>query len=289
MTYENFINKWLNKTCDYDGFYGGQCVDLFRMYVKEVLNYPQPIGVIGAKDFWYNYTKDANLNKYYTKITNKPTNVPNKGDVILWDYWSGNKYGHVSIYIGGDVNKFMSLDQNYPVLSKVTKTQHNYTNPKVLGWLRPKGIASLNMLKDTIIDFNDFEGKRHSVGWYVDEWAIEKKSALKLTTENKELLVELERLRKENDGLRTNNAKISTENTEITGKNIALMNEAQSYKNKAEELEGKIDVLVSELDTSVQENKRCADKLKSCKKSNLEDLTLGDFISWVGLKLGVKK
>lgn len=137
MTIKEFTEKYLGKKVDWDGAYGGQCVDLFRQYVNDVLSLKQPKGVVGAKDFWTNYETDPILKDNFTKIPNTPTGVPQEGDVMIWDAWSSNKYGHIAIYIKGDVNKFISLDQNYPTLNKVTETEHNYTNPKVLGWLRP--------------------------------------------------------------------------------------------------------------------------------------------------------
>lgn len=150
MTTNEFVTKYLGKKIDFDGQVEGQCVDLFRQYVKEVLLYPQPKGVVGAKDFWTNYPTDPNLNQYYDRIPNDPTAVPKNGDVMLWDKTAGDGFGHVSVFIEGNVNTFTSFDQNWPTLSKCTKTQHTYTNPKVLGWLRPKGEPMANcLLPDT--------------------------------------------------------------------------------------------------------------------------------------------
>lgn len=137
MTFAEFRKKYLGKKVDWDGAYAGQCVDLFRQYVNDVLNLQQPKGVVGAKDFWTNYETDPILKNNFQKIANTPTGVPQEGDVMIWGAYTGNPYGHISIFIKGDVNKFVSLDQNFPTLSKVTETEHNYTKPKVLGWLRP--------------------------------------------------------------------------------------------------------------------------------------------------------
>lgn len=137
MTFTEFRKKYLGKKVDWDKKYDGQCVDLFRQYVNDVLGLQQPKGVVGAKDFWTNYETDPILKNNFKRIPNTPTGVPQEGDVMIWGAYSGNPYGHISIFIKGDVNKFISLDQNFPTLSKVTETEHNYTKPKVLGWLRP--------------------------------------------------------------------------------------------------------------------------------------------------------
>jgi archaellum component FlaC len=135
MTLREFRDKWLGKKADFDGFYGGQCVDLYRFYVKEVLGFPQSPGVGGAAEIW-----DSASPEYYDFITNTPSGVPEPGDIVIWNRRAGGGFGHVAIFLHGDVNSFTSLDQNWPTLDKVTETQHNYTN--VIGWLRPKGNMS---------------------------------------------------------------------------------------------------------------------------------------------------
>lgn len=136
MTFDDFIQKYLGKKVDWDGAYGGQCVDLFRQYLHDVLAQPQPRGVQGAADFWTNYESDSNLHTYFDKVPNTPTGVPKKGDIVLWNKNEGGGFGHVSIFIEGNTMNFTTLDQNWPTLDKVTKTDHIYRN--VLGWFTLK-------------------------------------------------------------------------------------------------------------------------------------------------------
>ncbi len=86
MTLNEFVIKWSGKMCEWDGKFGGQCVDLFRQYVHEVLGLPQPKGVEGAKDFWINYETDPNLKNNFLKLTNTDEFVPIAGDVPIWIY-----------------------------------------------------------------------------------------------------------------------------------------------------------------------------------------------------------
>lgn len=130
MTLEEFIKKWDGKTLDWDGAYGGQCVDLYRQYVQEVLNFPQSPGVVGAKDIWDSYLKDR-----FERIENSPTGIPSKGDIVIWGIKYG-KFGHVGVFVEGDAKKFSSFDQNDPVGTKCHLQPHTYTG--VLGWLTPK-------------------------------------------------------------------------------------------------------------------------------------------------------
>lgn len=136
MTFDEFIKKYLGKKVDWDGVYGGQCVDLFRQYVNDVLDFPQPNPVSGARLLWEGFDLDPNLYTYYDKIPNSPYGIPKKGDVLVWNAKMGGGYGHVAMFIEGGLMSFKSFDQNFPTLDKCTITEHNYSN--LYGWLRPK-------------------------------------------------------------------------------------------------------------------------------------------------------
>lgn len=140
MTYIEFRDKYLGKGIDYDGKYGYQCVDVYRMYCKEVLGVPQSPPVVGAKDIWDNY-----LTKYFTRIENTLTAVPKQGDVIIW---SVGTYGHIGICDSANKDSFISFEQNWTHLDGTGVTElrtHQYKN--VLGWLRPI-ISSDNNMTD---------------------------------------------------------------------------------------------------------------------------------------------
>lgn len=148
MTPNQFVDKYLGKKIDWDNAYSGQCVDLFRQYVNDVLKLSQPSGVQGAADFWTNYDRDLILKNNFTKIVNTPDAVPQNGDVILWNRRAGGGFGHVAVFISGDVTSFISFDQNWPTLSVCTKTTHNYTN--VYGWLRPLVLSKPESMPDDL-------------------------------------------------------------------------------------------------------------------------------------------
>lgn len=182
MTFTQFINKYNNKGVDFDGSYGNQCVDLFRQYVKDVLGYPQPKGVVGAKDFWTNYETDKPLKDNFIKIPNTPDGVPQEGDVMVWGARYG-KYGHIAMVTHADVNTFTCFSQNDPIGTLSQKRKYS-SYKGVLGWFRPKTNEKPTLpLKDTVIDFDDGEGKRKTVGWYVYEHGVEKTRAEKAEKE----------------------------------------------------------------------------------------------------------
>lgn len=131
MTYTEFKNKWLGKGIDFDGSFGFQCVDVYRMYCKEVLQIPQSPGVAVAKNIWDTYLKE-----YFDKIINTKEAVPKQGDVIIWGM---EPYGHIAICDSANGINFISFEQNWTELNGSGKTElrtHNYKN--VLGWLKPK-------------------------------------------------------------------------------------------------------------------------------------------------------
>jgi hypothetical protein len=156
LTLDEFIEKYLGQPVDFDGVWGGQCVDLYRFYLRDVLGFPQSVPVGGAAEIW-----DTASAEYFDCILNDPQAVPQKGDIVIWDRNAGGGFGHVAIFLEGDVNSFISLDENWPTLSKVTKTKHNYKN--VIGWLRPHIQAASALMQ---IEIKDFERIRTGSGSY---------------------------------------------------------------------------------------------------------------------------
>lgn len=129
MTLQQFVDKYNGKLVDYDGAYGGQCVDLYRMYVKEVLELPQTPPVVGAKDIWTGETNG------FEKIANTPTGVPSIGDVMIWGTKYG-KFGHVAIVTSATVDYFTCFSQNDPAGALCGYKNYNTYAP-VIGWLHP--------------------------------------------------------------------------------------------------------------------------------------------------------
>lgn len=161
MTTQEFIEKYTGKKLDWDKAYGGQCVDLFRFYIHEVMTTQQPKGVVGAADFWTGYDSDPILKDNFTKIANTPDGVPQEGDVIIWNKKAGGGFGHIAVFIKGNANTFTSFDQNWRALNVCEPTEHNYTN--VYGWLRPKESSMGNELEICLKDRQKFWDERDSL------------------------------------------------------------------------------------------------------------------------------
>ena len=133
LTPDQFFGKYDGKGIDYDNYYGFQCMDLYRQFVKECLGFPQSPPVEGAVKVW-----DTYLPEYFNRILNTVEAIPIKGDVIIWSTGVG-PYGHIAVCKDGTQTEFTSFDQNWPVGSLCHFQKHNYNN--VLGWLRVKTVA----------------------------------------------------------------------------------------------------------------------------------------------------
>lgn len=114
MTLTTFINTYLGKKVDYkdEQFKGDkrfECVDLYRQYVKDVLNMPQTPALGaggGAKDI---FDKCGNLKTTVDSVTADYS----RGDILIWNSSKTNKYGHVAILVDiYNTKYFIVLEQD---------------------------------------------------------------------------------------------------------------------------------------------------------------------------------
>jgi|SRR3990172_1558810 len=148
MTLNDFIKKWQGKYIDFDGVYGAQCMDLMHQYCVEVLGISD--GRVLAKDYAKNVFLDFDNtfgHEFFNKIENSLLGVPKEGDIV---FWSSNPYGHVAVFIEGDIDSFRSFDANYPLGSPCHIQEHKYNN--VIGWLHPQlSKTILNQAQNTTL------------------------------------------------------------------------------------------------------------------------------------------
>jgi len=125
---DDFISLFNQGFCDFDGYYGNQCVDLAQFWNR----------VLGGRIFTGNAKDIFNQpQEIYSKVSNTPTGVPVKGDVVVWNSSFNGGPGHVGISTGkGDINRFEVLEQNDPTNKFCQLKTYNYNY--VLGWLHPK-------------------------------------------------------------------------------------------------------------------------------------------------------
>jgi hypothetical protein len=140
---QNFINKYMNKYLDTDGYpsYNKfQCVDLIRQYQVEMIKMPLVGG--NAINYWYDYPYNSTLQKYFTRIPNTLTFVPKLGDIGIQAATAANPYGHIFLNTNaGNIFYYTAFEQNDPLKSPCHYKSYNYVFPKFLGVLRPKSLS----------------------------------------------------------------------------------------------------------------------------------------------------
>jgi hypothetical protein len=158
LTLDQFRAKWNGKGIDFDGAYGDQCMDLMHQYCVEVLGITNGavLAAPAAKDVYLNFS-NVTGHELFDKIDNTPTGVPQAGDIVFWGTGIG-PYGHVAVFVQGDVNSFRSFDQNFPTGSVCHDQNHSdYTG--VLGWLRFKQAPSTDTISIPKTKFEELVGK----------------------------------------------------------------------------------------------------------------------------------
>ena len=136
MTLEEFVKKYIGKKVDFDMVYGAQCVDLFRLYNKEVWGNPHTGAVDGAKDLVVNYERMP-LEQRFLSLVPVNRDFVKAGDVAVWNATEVNKYGHVAIVVGllGDESLIVFEQDGF----KQDGAKLNVRSSKnLLGFLRKK-------------------------------------------------------------------------------------------------------------------------------------------------------
>jgi hypothetical protein len=76
----------------------------------------------------------AEGNELFLQVKNDPMAIPRPGDIMIWGKSAKLPHGHVGIFISGDVMKFKSFDQNWPLGALCGPVEHDYNG--VIGWIR---------------------------------------------------------------------------------------------------------------------------------------------------------
>ena len=84
-------------------------MDLAHRYAIDVVGQDIP-SAPAAKDVWNKTTTG------YEKIKNTPDGLPQKGDIVIWGTEIG-PYGHIAVFIEGNLNTFTSFDKSSKVTS----------------------------------------------------------------------------------------------------------------------------------------------------------------------------
>jgi len=261
MSYEEFKNKWLGKPIDYDGKYLAQCVDVYRMYVKEVLGCPQSPPVVGAKDIWNTY-----LPEFFNRIENSTDNKPEQGDIVIWGM---NPYGHIAICDHATLTTLTCFEQNWVEGngSGVAEIRRHTSYNNVLGWLRFKLPVNNDMTEEQkrILDF---------IGTRTEG---DVRQAFGALADFPNLVKEIEALKKLSQDLAERVAVLESENKA----NNELILDWQSKTNTAN---SKISKLEAEVKAQADEKNIWKNRYEQALKDQVNKYT-----GWQLIRMGVNK
>lgn len=281
-TYQKFKSDWLGKGINYDGAYGNQCMDVYRMWCK-YLGFPQSPGVAGAKNVWTTFLKDN-----FNAETNNPsdsTQMPKMGDVVIWGMGT---YGHIAVCESATGTSVTSFEQNWTEGGTAKDGKgvaevrvHNYNN--IIGWLTPKVTSLENDMvltqdQQNIINFlaeqGMNEGKvREAIG------ALQEKpnyinSINDLNTKIKALIDNQEENKKIIEELRKKIDEISAINTDI-------QKLASDWQSKCSTANEQLYLKSQELAESQKKELELKQKITELTSESAKDLTLGKFLQLI--------
>lgn len=109
MTLEKFVKQYEGKKVDYDGYYGAQCVDLVRLYIRLVWGLPQPKNIISAYEA---YTHWLRCGDGFNEISWKSITKITRGDIIVFPLTDTNPHGHIAIVLDVTRDEVLCFEQN---------------------------------------------------------------------------------------------------------------------------------------------------------------------------------
>ena len=136
-TPQDFYNQYNGKRIDYDGSYGVQCVDGFKVFCKWAGIPVVATGNGWASGFWLNRYK-LGLDKYFEFITDK--SKVRRGDWCIWNKGSSCDSSHIAMWwspYGSGKATFFGQRQGGNREFRLTRLETDF-----MGALRWKGFTS---------------------------------------------------------------------------------------------------------------------------------------------------
>lgn len=241
---QGFITEWTGQVIPFTDVPTGSCMAVAHQYIFEVLGLTNPL-IISGQYAYEVYTNFANLpaNQYFNLVANSLTNVPNPGDIIVFGQnATDTPEGHLSLFVSGDVNSFVSFDQNYPTGSSAHLQNHVYTGSEtVLGWLTPKTSSPTTNVDVTTPQLTDQLNAEiaalNSCQTQLKEASAQNATLQsQLTTAQDEIQSLQGQLKDANTQITTLQTQLSGEQKEIINLNTTIEQQAASNKDYATEI-----------------------------------------------------
>lgn len=109
MTLDEFVKEYEGKKIDYDGYYGAQCVDLVRLYIRLVWSLPQPKNIISAYEA---YTRWLRCGDGFNEIGWRSLSKIARGDIVIFPPTISNPHGHIAIVLDVAEDEVLCFEQN---------------------------------------------------------------------------------------------------------------------------------------------------------------------------------
>ncbi len=147
--YNGTVSNISGRNLTADGYNLGlkfQCVEFVKRYYYEFYNHKMPNSYGNAKDFFDAKIPHGKINRErgLLQFHNNGQELPEVGDLLIWDASIWNKFGHVAIVSKVYRDGVEVVQQNPGPFSKnreilkvqATETGFRFTDRKILGWLR---------------------------------------------------------------------------------------------------------------------------------------------------------
>ena len=121
-----------------------QCVEFVKRYYYKVFNHKMPNAFGHAKDFFDKELPDKSFNQKrgLMQYRNVREYKPQINDILVYDKYPGNNFGHVAIISHIDDNQIEIVQQNMGLNSRIKIPLVNFyqywtiADYHILGWLR---------------------------------------------------------------------------------------------------------------------------------------------------------
>jgi surface antigen len=147
--YNGAVNHSQGRNLSADGYNLGikyQCVEFVKRYYFERFHHRMPDTMGHAKDFFDHRIADGALNpaRNLVQFKNGGASAPRAGDIVVFDRWLLNPYGHVAIIAAASDDEIEIIQQNPGPFSSSRETfkllmengRWSIPRSNILGWLR---------------------------------------------------------------------------------------------------------------------------------------------------------
>ena len=244
ISLDEFIKKYIGGSWGYpdNNSYRGECLSATKLYIKECFGINPPASGSGsAYSYWSNFPDP--LGEVFEKVLNTDDLIPQKGWIAIWQPWSSNPHGHISIVSDGSTTGTLkNWSQNWT--SRTFRLESNrYTN--IIGFLKPKSIIN-DMTDEQKKVLELLENYKITAGHGNLEGAIN--TLIGNVTELRNATESIENFKKDIETLKANIDSLNSKYSELEAKFI----ENQKINEKQQKALVTANDKISELDKTIE-------------------------------------